>query len=261
MPLKVVAFDVDSTLTDFLRFKRLASDAAALAMLDAGLDMDPALAMERLWETYREAGLDDDVAFRRFLETTVGRVDQGLLEAAIHSYLRAKDTHLMPYPRTVEALIGLVRRGLRLAVVTDAPRDKAMRRLAALRLTPFFDLILTRDDTLRGKADEQPFLLLCRRMGVRPGEVLMVGDHPERDIRNARKAGLRTAHALYGAQPHYATAFPFDQADFKLRRIDEVLGAVDALLAEDRAEAGRQGLAAPALLPGAALAAEAGPAG
>lgn len=236
--LKAVAFDLDSTLVDFLRYKRLAAQSAALAMVDAGLDMEPSLAEERLWETYRENGLDGDVAFERFLQSTVGRVEPRILNAGIEAYQRTKQALLQPYPRTVATLQALARRGLRFAVVTDASRDKALQRLAALRLLPYFECVVTRDDTLRGKDDEHPYLQLVARLGVRAKEVLMVGDHPQRDVRTAKRAGLRTALAEYGAQANFATAFPFDEPDFRLRRIDDLVGIVDRLCAAEAAEAG-----------------------
>lgn len=227
--LRAVAFDLDATLTDFLRFKRIASDSAALAMVDAGLDLTPALAVERLWEVYRREGLDGDVAFERFLTQERGSVEPALLAAAIQAYLHAKDAHLRPYPRTLDTLIGLTRRGLRLAIVTDAERRKAHARLAALRIAPFFEFVITLDDTPRGKADDQPFRLLLQRLGCAPSEVFMVGDNPERDVRPARALGLHTALAEYGAQAPPIALPPHEEPDVRLRRIDELLGAVDRL--------------------------------
>lgn len=229
--LRAVAFDVDSTLVDFLRFKRIATESAALAMVDAGLDMEPALAEQRLWETYRNEGLDGDVAFERFLLSTVGRVEPHLMAAGIHAYQRSKDTHLEPYPGTMPTLIQLVRRDLRLAVITDAERPKALHRLRALRLLPFFETIVTLDDTLFGKADEQPYHQLLSRLGLQAHEVVMVGDNPARDIRSAKRAGLWTAFAKYGAQPHFATNLPGDEPHFELQRIDDLVGVVDRLRA------------------------------
>jgi putative hydrolase of the HAD superfamily len=229
--LRAVAFDVDSTLVDFLRFKRIATQSAALAMVDAGLDIEPGLAEQRLWDTYRAEGLDGDVAFEAFLRGTVGRAEPHVLAAGLHAYLRAKEAHLEPYPGVLPTFIHLVRRGLRLAVVTDAERPKALYRLRALRLTPFFETVITIDDTLFGKADEQPYHQLLARLRLPPGEVLMVGDNPARDIRPARRAGLWTALAAYGAQPHFATKFPEDEPHFQLGRIDELLAVVDGLRA------------------------------
>lgn len=227
--LRAVAFDLDSTLTDFLRFKRLATDSAALAMVDAGLEMAPHLAQERLWEAYRAHGLDGDVAFEKFLWATVGRVDATVLAAGLGAYLRTKDTHLEPYPRTLDTLVELTRRGLRLAVVTDAERAKAYHRLHRLRLTPFFEYVITLDDTMQGKADPTPFRLLLKLLQVRPDEVVMVGDNPARDVRPAKAAGLRTALAEWGAQAHYATLFDEDRPDHRLRRIDELVPLADRL--------------------------------
>jgi HAD superfamily hydrolase (TIGR01509 family) len=193
--------------------------------------MDPALAEERLWDVYKACGLDGDVAFERFLQTTAGHVDPRVLFAGIRGYQRVKDALLEPYPRATWTLQELGRRGLTLAIITDAERPKALHRLAAARLLPFFDTVITLDDTLQGKADEMPYRQLLRKLALQPRDVLMVGDNPSRDVRPARKLGLWTAQALYGAQPHYATAFPFDQPDFKLRRIDELVAVVDQLRA------------------------------
>jgi putative hydrolase of the HAD superfamily len=228
--LRAVAFDLDATLTDFLRFKRIASDSAALAMVDAGLDLPYALAAERLWECYRREGLDGDVAFERFL-SECGRPEPALLAAGIQAYLRAKDAHLEPYPRVLETLIGLTRRGLRLAIVTDAERRKAHARLAALRIAPFFEHVITLEDSPQGKADEAPFRLLLERLRCIPEEVLMVGDNAPRDVRSAQRAGLHTAFAAYGAQA------PCEEApDFVLHRVDDVLRVVDRLSGAARAE-------------------------
>jgi HAD superfamily hydrolase (TIGR01549 family) len=227
--LKAVAFDVDSTLVDFLRFKRIATESAALAMVDAGLDMAPSLAEQRLWETYRTAGLDGDVAFEAFLRSTLGHVEPHLLAAAIHAYQRSKETHLEPYPGVLPTLIQLVRRDLRLAIITDAERPKALHRLRAMRLLPFFETVITLDDTLFGKADEQPYHMLLARLGAAPHEVLMVGDNPARDVRPARRAGLWTAFAAYGAQPHFLTKLEGDEPHFALQRIDDLVPVVDRL--------------------------------
>jgi len=245
--LGAVAFDLDGTLADFVRFKRIATDQAALAMVDAGLAMPPALAMERLWEAYRAAGLDGDQGFDRFLQDTVGHAEPRLLAAAIQAYLRAKDAALEPYPRTTDTLVALVRRGLRLAVITDAERRKALQRLAALRLLPFFDNIITLDDTLSGKADDQPYRMLLRQLDLPPRSVLMVGDNPARDVRPARTAGLWTALARYGAQPQYLTALPEDRPDFTLERIEDLVRVVDHLqrgTPPPHADAAFRGLAA-----------------
>lgn len=235
--IKAVAFDLDSTLVDFLRYKRIAVHSAALAMVDAGLDMDPSIAAERLWDVYKTENLDGDTAFDRFLECTVGIVDVSVREAGIRAYLRAKDAHLEPYPGTVRTLIELVRKDLVLAVVTDARRHKALGRLHALRLAPFFDIIITGDDTPNGKSDESPYRQLLARLGARPDQVLMVGDNPARDVKPAKRLGMHTALAAYGSQPHFATAFPEDVAEFELQDIGEVVEVVDGLARRPRHEA------------------------
>lgn len=228
---KAVLFDLDSTLVDFLRIKEMACEEAALAMVDAGLPMEAGEAKRLLLKTYFDVGIESDGAFEEFLRRRLGRVDPRVLAAGIQAYLRAKYGHLAPYPRTVPTLLALGRAGCRVGVVTDASREKALQRLAATGLLHFFDEVVTLDDCLNGKGDDAPFLLLARRLGVRPEECAMVGDNPSRDVRPANRLGMTTVLAAYGLQDRLWSGEIADRPDHRIRSIEElprVLGLVPA---------------------------------
>lgn len=234
--IRGVLFDLDNTLTDFIRMKRLASHEAARGMLAAGAEfpMGPDEAGEALFVYYLEHGIESDDAFQRFLEKhNRARLSYGqnlrdrVLAAGIQAYLRAKDLYLTPYPGVRRTLVELVRRGLRLGVLTDAPRLKAWQRLNQLGLAEFFDAVVTTDDTGRAKPHPIPFRTAVDALGLKPFEVLMVGDWPEKDVHGARDYGLKTALALYG---EHADAEQGDHgADFVLNTIDEVLKCLEEL--------------------------------
>ncbi len=200
--MKAVIFDLDNTLIDLMRMKGYCVDASIDAMIDAGLAMPKQKAKKILHEMYIQ-DIEDQRIFQRFLRKVNGKVDPKILAHAILAYRRVKSGFLAPYPGTKPTLIALKEMGLKLAVVSDAPRQQAWLRLAAMSLDDFFDIIVTFDDTKAKKPSEKPFLKALSVLRVRPEECLMVGDWPERDIAGAKKLGMKTAFARYGNTTGY----------------------------------------------------------
>jgi HAD superfamily hydrolase (TIGR01509 family) len=205
-PVRGVLFDLDNTLVDFLRMKRTASDAAARAMVAAGADF--AFSADEAGDILFGEYMDDiegDQVFARFLRKhhqarlalSEHRIDR-ITAAAVNAYLRTKMLHTEPYPGVRRTLLSLARRGLRLGVVTDAPRFKAYQRLEAAGLVDFFDFVVTWTDHGERKPHERPFRNALELFGLPPHQVLMVGDWEERDMAGARAVGMRTAWARYG---------------------------------------------------------------
>jgi putative hydrolase of the HAD superfamily len=102
------------------------------------------------------------------------------------------------YPHVRVTLIELMKRGIRLAVVSDAPRQEAWLRLCYLQLHHIFDFVSTFEDTGERKPSPVPFQRALDYFGVEPDEAVMVGDWPERDITGAAKLGIKTVFARYG---------------------------------------------------------------
>lgn len=218
---KAIAFDLDSTIIDFMRLKNLCCEQVARAMVNAGLNMEVKEASQKLMNTYLEVGIESDNAFSTFLKEAMGRVDEAILAAGIQAYLKTKEVYLEPYPRVIPTLIALIRRGYKLAIVTDAPKLKAHQRLASMKLTHFFDAIITRDDTNSEKNDVLPFRALLKKLELKPEEVVMVGDNPERDVRSAKKLGMTTILAKYGR--HCDSKGEEDRADYEIDRFEDLL--------------------------------------
>ncbi|MFH1134152.1 MAG: HAD-IIIA family hydrolase [Nanoarchaeota archaeon] len=197
--IKAIIFDLDNTLIDFMKMKRLSCEEAISAMIDAGLPMEKEPAIKRLFELYEELGIEHQHIFEVFLKEVMGKIDWKILAAGVVAYRRIKASFLEPYPHTVATLLELKQRGIKLAILSDASNFEAHTRLAAAKLMPFFDVILTHDDTESYKPDEKTFLRALKELGVKAEDALMVGDWAERDIDGAKKVGMRTAYAKYGA--------------------------------------------------------------
>ena len=196
--IKAVVFDVDNTLVDFMKMKRAAVDAAIDAMIDAGLRLSAGRARKRIFAIYDEKGIEFQQVFDEFLADAIGRVDYRILAAGILAYRRAREGVMVAYPHVRMALTRLVTMGLKLGVVSDAPRLQAWMRLCSLGIDTFFDAVVTFDDTGRRKPAPEPFQKALELLGVEPQEAVMVGDWAERDIVGAKEIGMYTVFARYG---------------------------------------------------------------
>ena len=197
-PIQAIVFDLDNTLTNFMMAKNNAIRAAADAMIDAGLALDAQTIYDRIFAIYDEIGIENQRVFDRFLEDELGHVDDRIMAAGVVAYRRAREAFLVPYPHVQFTLNRLVKSGYKLAVISDAPRFEAWLRLCYLQLHHIFDVVLTHDDTGQRKPSPVPFRMVLEKLGVEPGQAVMVGDWPERDIVGGADAGLHTVYARYG---------------------------------------------------------------
>jgi len=196
--INAVIFDLDNTLLDFMKMKEYAVKAAITGMKEAGLDVESESAYDRIIELYTEHGWENQQIFDLFLTETIGHVDNKLLAAGIISYRRAREANLQVYPNVNSTLSELMKMGLKLAVVSDAPSREAWMRLYYLNLHHVFDVVLTFDDTGARKPSPIPFKMALEKLDCEAVNTLMVGDWPERDVEGAKQLGMKTIFARYG---------------------------------------------------------------
>ncbi|MCP4230934.1 MAG: HAD-IA family hydrolase [bacterium] len=223
--LKAVIFDLDNTLTDFMRMKERAVEGAAQAMVDAGLPKSRDEVIERIKSVYDREGMEYQKVFDDFIEDELGYVDPKILAAGIVGYRKGREGALELYPHVNMTLFELMKRGLKLAVLSDAPQMSAWLRLAYLKLHNVFDVVVTHDDTGRHKPAPEPFEMVLKKLDIEPSRAIMVGDWPERDIKGARELGMKTVYARYGNVNAAASHSP----DFTINDIHELVGIVDYL--------------------------------
>ncbi|MFO7769563.1 MAG: HAD-IA family hydrolase [bacterium] len=196
--IQAVVFDLDNTLIDFMRMKDEAVRAAAAAMVDAGLDLPAEEVVAGIEAVYEEKGIEYQRVFDDFLMEELGAIDWKILASGVLAYRRRREAHLVLYPHANMTLMELAKRGLRLGVVSDAPRREAWLRLVALGLHHLFDVVVTFEDTGERKPHPAPFRRALELLGVEPEEALMVGDWAERDMVGASQVGMKTVFARYG---------------------------------------------------------------
>ncbi len=222
--IKAVIFDLDNTLVDFMAMKEAAIEAAVLAMIDAGLKMSKERSKKVIYEIYEEEGIEDQKVFDKFLTKEFGIIDYRIHAAGIIGYRRAREAALVLYPHVQLALMELIKRGLKLAVVSDAPRLQAWLRLCQLNLHHLFDIVITFEDTNKKKPDPEPFEKALQQLQVKAEEAIMVGDWAERDIVGAKLLGMKTIFARYGNR--FGTVN--SGADYEIDDVMQILDVVDS---------------------------------
>lgn len=198
--IKAILFDLDNTLLDFMHFKRETAKAAAKAMVRKGLPATEKEIYNRIFKVYEQKGIEYQKTFYDVVKPYNLEINKAekIQHAGIIAYTRKKYKVLKPYAGVLRTLSALRRKGLKLGIVSDAPRNKVWDRLIMSGLEDEFDVVVSVSDTLRLKPHPSPFKLALKKLKLSPEHVLFVGDNPSRDIKGAGKLGMKTCLAKYG---------------------------------------------------------------
>ena len=185
--LRAVLIDLDGTLMDTV------PDLAAAAnrmRADFGLD---ALAVERVAAF---VGKGADVLVHRALTNQLdGKVDDERFahgRAAFYRHYHATNgAETIVFERVPQALELLRTRGLKVACVTNKPREFTLPLLERLHLAACFDTVVAGDDVREKKPHPELLLTACARLEVAPDQACMIGDSIN-DALAAQAAGMRT---------------------------------------------------------------------
>jgi putative hydrolase of the HAD superfamily len=195
--IKAIAFDLDNTLIDFLEMKRVSCNAAAEAMIKAGLKADKKRIIREIYLVYDKKGYEYQRVFQDVILKLHKRVDPAILAAGIVAYKRVKETMLFPYP-SVKPVLRKLKKKYKLAILTDAPGLQPWIRLVSMGLIEYFDVVIGIRDTKQRKPHKRPFRVLLKRLNMKPGEVMYVGDNMKRDVLGAKNSGMVAVFAAYG---------------------------------------------------------------
>ena len=175
--IRAVAFDCYGTLLHFAL--QLSPYREMLKLFD--LDADERARVVRLIMT-------SHLGFMR-VPRLLGRALTVEQESSLILKLRLEILSTQMFSEVPRVLAALRKFGLKLALVSNSAleyRDKATDYMGGL-----FDTELWSFDVGAMKPDPIIYLLLCDKLSLPPGEILMVGDRLEDDVMGARQAGLR----------------------------------------------------------------------
>lgn len=205
--LRAVLFDIDDTLYSTTAFALRARKNALQAMIGAGLRSTVDDLARELSETIAEFGSNYEHHFEKLLERLPAAVTRGLnravlVAAGVAAYHDSKFELLRPFPDVLPAFKRLAHTYLVRGIVTDGLAIKQAEKIIRLGIYPFLSpqAIFISDQIGISKPNPKIFSRACADLDLPPDEVLIVGDHPAKDIDAANAAGCFTALARRGGR-------------------------------------------------------------
>jgi putative hydrolase of the HAD superfamily len=217
---RAVVFDLDDTLypeRDYV----LGGFRAVASWAEGRLGVPAAEGFARLRRLYEEGVRGD--TFDRWLAAS-GVTDRRLVGELVEVY-RGHEPVLAPSPGVPELLASL-RGRCRLGLVGDGYLSVQQRKLAALKLAPYFDAVVFSDRWGRQawKPSTRPFQAVLRELGTDAGKAVYVGDNPNKDFLGARQLGMGTVRLRQDGGEYTHLSPPSDR-----HAPDHTVGSVPAL--------------------------------
>ncbi len=190
-----VLLDLDDTLYPQAQFLAAAWDAVAQA---APAALRPALraALAEVCAQGSDRGRIVDRALER-----VGGYEARTAAELVDVFREFRPVRLDPYPGVAERLARLAA-AVPLVVLTDGNPAQQRAKLAATGLVPLLPHVVCTDELPGGRAARKPapdgFRQALALLGCAPGEALMVGDRPDKDVAGAARLGIPVLRVRQG---------------------------------------------------------------
>ncbi len=94
----------------------------------------------------------------------------------------------VPYDFAIPTLKEL-RKNYKTGLITNGGHELQAKKLDMLGFNDLFDEVIISDDYGVRKPDTKLYEIMSEKLGITPGEMLYVGDHPRNDIDASRNAG------------------------------------------------------------------------
>lgn len=197
--VRAVLFDLDDTLYPeqafiLSGFRAAARHGASVLGLDAA-------ALEEACVRLFTAGRRGDI-----FDAALRSLGRPASPETVATLVEAYRTHVprLCLPEETAMVLRALRPRYRLGVVTDGYAAVQRRKVAALGLERFLDVIIYTDDWGRAAWKPAPagFVAALQRLGIAPVQALYVGDNPAKDFIGARALGLNTIRLRVPGREH-----------------------------------------------------------
>ena len=148
---------------------------------------------------------------------------EAISRAAREAYFNCPVGKLKLFPGSLPLLRFLAKRGVRNFIVSFGEPRTQHAKVKALGLDrePSVEKIYYADRA-NVLTKEAAFRKIQRRTGLKPGEMLIVGDRPAREIRAGRELGMHTVRLRHGEFKSQMPVGPEEEPDYVIRNISEV---------------------------------------
>lgn len=123
-----------------------------------------------------------------------------LTQGAVLSLYKPAIEDMVLYSEAVKSLQALRRKGYRLALVSNAASEVAVKRiLKRLRIAKFFDAVVVSSQVGVRKPSLAIYLRALKELKVKPHEAVFIGDLVDTDIRGAKRIGMKAVLVTHGS--------------------------------------------------------------
>ncbi|WP_342341470.1 HAD-IA family hydrolase [Halobacillus kuroshimensis] len=225
--MQAVLFDLDGTLLD--------RDASVRMFITRQYERWQEALSIIPKETYvqRFIELDDhgyvwkDVVYQQLIEEF--DIKGAAWEELLDDYLKHFQDSCVPFPFLIEMAEGLQSNGWKLGIITNGRDPFQMDNMEAIGIHSYMQEILISESEGVKKPDSAIFKRAARRLGVPVEACVFVGDHPEKDVQAAAKAGMKT---VWKKNPLWKTA----EADAVITGLEQVPVVLRNLLKKEKAD-------------------------
>lgn len=191
--IKAVAFDIDGTMYPNIRlYLRIAP--YFLKNLNFFIQYNKVRKI-----LHRTAPLPDFFEYQgrllgEFMQIPTSEARRLIDEKVYHGLCRYFDI-IKPYAHVAETFGKFKEAGLKVAILSDFPPHQKGTIFGCAGLC---DVIMGSEECGALKPSVYTFGILARRLGLKPEEILYVGNSISSDVRGANAAGMKTAYILSG---------------------------------------------------------------
>jgi HAD superfamily hydrolase (TIGR01509 family) len=187
---RALLFDLDGTLaeTDSLHLPTWVD-----ALEPYGVEVDEAFYRDKI------SGRSTAEIVRELLPELTDEQGRSIGDAKEASF-RERASELEPLPGLVDFVERGRKRGMRIALVTNAPEENVKMILLALKLRDFFDTVVLADEVEAVKPDPAPYRAALEKTGV-PAEEALAFEDSISGISSSVAAGIPTVGIASSQEP------------------------------------------------------------
>ncbi len=187
MQIRAIFFDIDDTLFPTSEFAATARKNAAAAMVQAGIGAKQAAVLAAIEKEVSLHGSNYERHFDHVCSKFGCRAREKIIAAGIVAYHNTK-LRMKPHADAGKTLLQLQKRGYLLYAASEGKPIKQWDKLFRLGLSQHFSEVF-----VTPRKSKAFYLSAAKAISCKPGECLMVGNRPDKDIAPAKEAGFHTA--------------------------------------------------------------------
>jgi putative hydrolase of the HAD superfamily len=119
-----------------------------------------------------------------------GCMDGEIVDSIVTNYAMLIDGALGLFPKTEDTLGQLVKKRVKMALLTNGAADVQWEKIKRFGLDRYFPVCLIEGEVGFGQPDPRVFKMALNKLAVTPEQTWMVGDDLARDISGAQTSGI-----------------------------------------------------------------------